>query len=99
MYGYEVQAHEHGTAGLAWLSTHDADVVFVDLIMPDMTGLELTKKIRALPSKAKLPIVLLSANADKRIANQDSDSKPDRILEKPWDLKVLLETLTEITAK
>ena len=98
MYGYDVRAHEHGTAGLEWLASHDADVVFVDLIMPDMTGLELTKKIRALPSKAKLPIVLLSANTDRKITQSAPEEQPDRILQKPWDLKQLLETLAEITS-
>src|SRR5258708_5303997 len=85
MHGHEVAAHDHGGAGLAWLTDHEAEVVFVDMMMPDMTGLELLKKIRALPEKASLPIVLLSANTDRKITHQDATAIPDRVLEKPWD--------------
>ena len=95
-HGYEVHAVDNGADGLRWIKDHPADGVFVDFIMPDMTGLELLRQIRAVPNLEKLPVILLSA--DKNLGQDDAQIKPDRILEKSWDVKALLKTVDEITA-
>lgn len=100
MHGHRVESFSQASDGVKWLSENQADLLFVDMIMPEMSGLEAIKKIKAIPAQSKLPIVILSANPERQIAKADSpQDKPDRVLEKPWDLKLLLQTVEDLTAK
>ncbi len=99
MYGHKVESFSQASDGVEWLSENSADLLFVDMIMPEMSGLEAIKRIKAIPAQAKLPIVILSANPERQIAKADApQDRPDRVLEKPWDLKLLLQTVEELTA-
>lgn len=96
--GFTVEAHESGKTGIPWLisQTNKPSLVFVDLMMPDMTGFDIIKQIRADESVAKIPVILLSAMADKKLDAQAGENKPDRYLEKPWDMTKLLATISEL---
>lgn len=96
--GHQVKATASAQESLEWLATSTPDIVMVDMIMPEMSGLELMKKIRALPNKSKIPVILLSANADRKLATLDAEARPDRIIEKPWDMKILISAIEELSA-
>jgi two-component system chemotaxis sensor kinase CheA len=65
--GYRVLAAEDGQAGLDLLRQHASEVslVVTDIEMPIMTGLELTRAIKADPHLAHLPIIALTTLADE----------------------------------
>ena len=96
--GFAVEAHESGKTGLPWLMAQGQkpSLIFVDLMMPDMTGFDIIKTIRSDPSIATIPIILLSAVSDKKLEAQAGENKPDRFLEKPWDMTKLLATIREL---
>ena len=58
--GYEVAEARHGIAGLESIEKEPPDLVIADMRMPMMDGAELMDRIRANPSTASMPIVLLS---------------------------------------
>ena len=62
--GYDVLEAQDGTFALSILQTHAVDLVLTDVNMPNMNGIELTRQLRALPSFAKTPIVLLTTESD-----------------------------------
>jgi two-component system chemotaxis response regulator CheY len=62
--GYDVLEAQDGTVALSILQTHAVDLVLTDVNMPNMNGIELTRQLRALPSFAKTPIVLLTTESD-----------------------------------
>ena len=64
--GYRVLAGEDGQAALNLLRQHSAEVklVVTDIEMPNMTGLEFTRAIKADPSLAHLPVIALTTLAD-----------------------------------
>ena len=58
--GYEVRKASSGEQGLAILKEHKPDIVFLDVMMPEMDGIETLRRIRAI-DKA-LPVVLVTAS-------------------------------------
>jgi len=70
-------------------------MIFMDMRMPNMDGLEATRKIRALDHRSKsLPIVALTANAFDDDRNACFDSGMNDFMTKP----VSAEELTEMVA-
>ena len=60
--GYEVTTAENGSEGLARVSEHLFDLVYLDIRMPDASGLELLKTIHA--KFPELPVILFTAQPD-----------------------------------
>ncbi|MDR0273184.1 MAG: response regulator, partial [Clostridiales bacterium] len=71
------------------------DIVFMDLQMPKMDGLEATRRIRALPARprGRLPIVAMTANVFKSDIEKCIDAGMDDHLGKPLDIDKVLEKL------
>jgi DNA-binding response OmpR family regulator len=59
--GYEVHVAANGFEGLAKAEEVKPDLVILDVMMPDMSGLEVCQRLRAQPAMARLPIIMLSA--------------------------------------
>jgi len=69
--GYTVGIAMDGTQGLSAVQTQRPDLVLLDLMMPDVDGFEVCRRIRANPATARLPIIVVSArtqDADKQMA-------------------------------
>ncbi len=61
---YRVIATESGTQALEALANYSIDVVLLDIMMPDINGLEVLKLIRESAALRELPVILLTALAD-----------------------------------
>jgi signal transduction histidine kinase/DNA-binding response OmpR family regulator len=80
-------------AGLAF------DVVFMDMRMPEMDGLEATRAIRALGGvQGRVPIIALTANAFADDIKACRDAGMDEFIAKPVRKKVLMEKLSVLLA-
>ena len=55
-----------GADALTLLATHTVDAVLMDMVMPDMDGLETTRRLRTLPGLARLPVIGLTANSQSQ---------------------------------
>jgi CheY-like chemotaxis protein len=95
-FGHKVSAVESGAMCLDSLKGELPDILFLDLQMPDMTGLEVLKHIRANDKTARMPVIMLSANSDSAAVNSDDQAKATCYVQKPFNMKdilALLETL------
>ncbi|MDR1478007.1 MAG: response regulator [Planctomycetaceae bacterium] len=59
----QVDTCTNGEAAIKLANTGKYDLIFMDHLMPDMDGLETTKRIRALPNLDKIPIIALTADS------------------------------------
>jgi CheY-like chemotaxis protein len=95
--GYTVDVAHSGAIALDKMQTSAPDLVLLDVMMPEVNGYELTRKIRRDPKLHSLPVVLLTAQVEscriKGLAAGASD-----FVRKPVDLEVLhniIKTLLE----
>src|SRR5204863_5610077 len=58
--GFQVEVASDGPTGLETLKNFRPDAVILDLMLPGMTGVEVMKRVRALPEFQKLPIIVFS---------------------------------------
>jgi len=63
--GYEADEAKSGREALAALETKDYDLIFMDVQMPEMDGLQATRQIRARYAHRPLAIVALTADGDR----------------------------------
>lgn len=84
---------------LAGLSEYPADVVIVDLHMPDMDGLELLRRVRSDRRNSKIGFVMTSGDdSNEKIAEAWHDGL-DRFLPKPFDMQRLIACLESIAGR
>ncbi|WP_432837134.1 GGDEF domain-containing response regulator [Dactylosporangium sp. CA-092794] len=88
--GFEVLLAHDGATALGLIHQHQPALVVVDWMMPQLDGLELTRRLRADPMTASMPVILLTARgktADKVIGLQ---AGADDYLVKPFDTMELV---------
>ena len=63
--GFEVETAETGRAALERLHRSPPDLVVLDLMLPDVSGTEICRRLRADAELAEVPIIMLTARADE----------------------------------
>jgi CheY-like chemotaxis protein len=66
LFQFEVEEVVSAEAALEYLHTHRPDLILMDIQLPGMDGLTLTRRLKAEPATAAIPIVGLSAHAMAR---------------------------------
>ena len=98
--GHTVETVEDGVLAVEAMKTAKFDLIFMDMRMPNMDGLEATRKIRALPNVSKaLPIVALTANAFDDDRNACFDSGMNDFMTKPVSAEELSEKVNDWTSE
>jgi CheY-like chemotaxis protein len=89
--GYQVLS---GVGGEALQLAHEGqpDVILLDIMMPDMDGIEVSRRLRADPATSSIPIVAMSAH-ERLQAIGDQMSADDR-LSKPFHLHELYDIVS-----
>jgi CheY-like chemotaxis protein len=91
--GFRVSEASHGGECLAQVGTLAPDAILMDLIMPDMDGLEATRRLRADHSSRQLAIIAVSANAFDEDREKSVAAGCNDFLPKPIRFDDLLSTL------
>jgi DNA-binding response OmpR family regulator len=99
--GFAVSHAGDGLSGMAHLvsppSGRAADLVILDLMLPDIDGLEVCRRIRALPSAAaKIPVLMLTAKGDSMDRIIGLEMGADDYLPKPFEPRELLARIRAI---
>jgi signal transduction histidine kinase/CheY-like chemotaxis protein len=84
--------------GLDLAAEHHPDLVLLDLHLPDMPGQEVLRRLRANPTTADIPVVVLSADARPSQVEHLLGQGARAFLTKPLDVKELLDLLDAIAA-
>jgi two-component system cell cycle response regulator len=87
---YNVDQADCGTAALSAARTNPPDLILLDVVMPDMSGLEVCRKLKADPETADIPVILITALADRESKMSGLEAGADDFLTKPVDEVTLL---------
>ena len=98
--GAEAEFAEDGEACLRMVESAPAgyyDLILMDVMMPNMDGIEATKRIRQLPDrkKAEIPIIAVSANVYEKDRTAALEAGMDAFTEKPIFVEKLFEVMKQ----
>ncbi|SRR5579871_277758 len=85
--GFKVLEAVKGEEGLSLASSHNPDIILLDLGLPDMDGLEVVKRLR---EWAATPIIIITARGKEKDKIAGLDAGADDYLTKPFDVGELL---------
>ncbi len=97
--GFEVRAARDGARALAILEAEPIDLVVLDVMLPDMDGFEICQKIRALPDKSDVPILMLSARTQVADRLSGFESGADDYVPKPADPKEIVARIRALIGR
>jgi CheY-like chemotaxis protein len=92
--GYEVIEAADGYEAYSQVQVHEPSVVLLDINMPGMNGLEFLDKLRRIPRRKDVPVIMITASSDKdevlRAANLGID---DYVLKTNFSIDDLLDKI------
>lgn len=95
--GYGVSHAGDAKTGLATLQTIEPQLVILDLMLPDMDGLEVCRRIRAMPGAlAATPVLMLTAKGDPMDRIIGLEMGADDYLPKPFEPRELLARIRAV---
>ncbi len=83
--GYHTLAASNGAEALRILSEHKPNLVLLDWMMPEMSGIEVLEKLRSTPECRTLPVIMLTARGDTEDKVAGLDAGADDYVTKPID--------------
>lgn len=96
---YNVVEARNGEEALAAIRQHKPDLVFMDVMMPKISGFEVCGQIKADPELAHIKVILLTAkgqDSDREVGRQ---AGADDYMTKPFSPTKILERAREILAR
>lgn len=87
--GYELVTASSGTEALALIESERPDLLLVDIVMPEMNGYEVTKRVRADAASRHLPIIMITATGGADLV-RSLEAGADDFVSKPFDQHELL---------
>ena len=99
MEGYVVDRAVDAEQARRMIDGRAPDLILMDVALPGMDGLTLTRKLKADPTTRSIPVVALTAFAMKGDEEKAMEAGCDGYIAKPIDTRKLPETLARILAR
>ncbi len=84
-YDYDCQTAKNGFDALEKTKEYSPDLIFLDLMMPDMDGYETCSRLREDPATKFIPVVMVTALGDQEARNKGLEAGANDFLTKPVD--------------
>jgi CheY-like chemotaxis protein len=94
--GFEMVEAQNGCEGLEKAQTLRPDLILMDIVMPEMGGLEATRRLRQLPAQKDVPIIAISASASGGDKESSLAAGMNAFQPKPIDFGILLTQIASL---
>jgi len=88
--GYDAHSVKDGKAGLEKATKEKFDLIILDLMLPEMDGLEICRRLRSEPATAALPIIMLTAKTEEADRIVGLEMGADDYISKPFSPREVL---------
>ncbi|MFC1573806.1 ATP-binding protein [Candidatus Latescibacterota bacterium] len=85
-----------GEEALSLIEHHNPALVILDVMMPDMSGLEVCRKLRKDPKTSTIKIIMLSAKGQLKEQEEGLKAGADRYITKPYDYEEMVKIIEEL---
>jgi CheY-like chemotaxis protein len=97
--GYDVAAANSGTEALQFLKKEAVDLVLLDIMMPEMSGMEVLQRIKEDAATGRLPVILVTAKTQDEDVLSGYQYGADYYITKPFTAKQLIYGIELILGK
>ncbi|MFZ2641966.1 MAG: response regulator [Verrucomicrobiia bacterium] len=88
--GYQVHVAQDGAEALQQVEKHQPDLLILDVVMPQLDGHEVCRRLRCKPEFARMPVIILTAQSSQDEKVRFLDAGADDYLTKPFHAPELL---------
>ena len=88
--GHEATLVETGQEALARVGTETPDLILLDLMLPDMSGIDVCRALKSGPATRHIPVVMLTAKGEEIDRVVGFELGADDYVVKPYSLRELL---------
>ncbi len=90
---------QNGREALDLLRKEEIDLILCDLLMPEMTGMELLQTCKDDARLGRIPFILVTAEAQKKTVMEAIKAGVDNYITKPFTPERLQEAISKVTSK
>ena len=96
---YDVRIVKSASDAMNFLNNYHADLILLDIEMPNISGFEFFGDIRKIPSHLTVPVIIISGNTGEDFFNKAKRSGAFDVLTKPVEKEVLVEAIEKALAE
>jgi adenylate cyclase len=97
--GYSVEVTPNGEQALVTISRHAPDLILLDILMPELDGFEVLRRLKADPLTQHIPVIMLSSADETETAVRCIELGADDFLPKPFNPTLLMARIESSLAK
>lgn len=95
-HGYRVEVARDGNAALAMINGERPELVITDIVMPEMDGYELCRRIKSMDDRRDIPVILLTSLSDPQDVIRGLECGADNFITKPFNEEYLLSRVIDV---
>lgn len=97
--GFEVKAVADGQGALDALNEEFPDLVLLDIMLPDLDGFEICRRIKEDPENRHVPVIIVTAKKTREDMDLGKKVGADAYITKPFKSAMLIESIQRLLAK
>lgn len=94
--GFELMFALSSHEALAAIRQHRPELVLMDINLPDMNGIETTRRLKSIKSFASIPVVMITGHSQKEVVVESFQAGACDFVVKPFDRAVLLKKISTL---
>ena len=97
--GWRVDTHSNGATAVETVRARRPDIVILDVMLPNRSGYDILRELRADPGTATLPVLMLTARGQAKDRELAERCGVDRFMTKPFSNAEVLSSVRELAGR